>query len=152
MVFSSHIQLVFFACSSFVKLEKSLQESRLPCFALCLGGKFAIMLQIVYMGITLDCFQNQSLVILVCLNQTFDVKGNISLNLSIIHAYDVNMKSKCSLGPNESTTPLRQWSFRQCLSFSWTTLRGKHFRKLHCRNGVVDMFGPKLHLLFMLTS
>ena len=30
------------------------------------------------------------------------------------------------LGLNVSTTPLRQWGFRQCLSFSWTTLRGKH--------------------------
>ena len=27
--------------------------------------------------------------------------------------------------PNVSTTPLRQWGFRQCLPFSWTTLRGK---------------------------
>ena len=29
---------------------------------------------------------------------------------------------------NVSTTPLRQWGFRQCLPFSWTTLRGKHCR------------------------
>jgi hypothetical protein len=27
---------------------------------------------------------------------------------------------------NVSTTPLRQWGFRQCLPFSWTTPRGKH--------------------------
>ena len=27
--------------------------------------------------------------------------------------------------PNVSTTPLRQWGFRQCLPFSWTTLIGK---------------------------
>ena len=31
--------------------------------------------------------------------------------------------------PNVSTTPLRQWGFRQCLPFSWTTLRGKHCRQ-----------------------
>jgi hypothetical protein len=35
----SHLQMAFFAI-----IEKLLQESRLPCFALCLGGKFAIML------------------------------------------------------------------------------------------------------------
>ena len=29
---------------------------------------------------------------------------------------------------NASTTPLRKWGFRQCLHFSWTTLRGKHCR------------------------
>ena len=29
---------------------------------------------------------------------------------------------------NVSTTPLPQWGFRQCLSFSLTTLRGKHCR------------------------
>jgi hypothetical protein len=28
--------------------------------------------------------------------------------------------------PNVSTTPLWQWGFRQCLPFSWTTLRDKH--------------------------
>ena len=32
------------------------------------------------------------------------------------------------LCPNVSTTPLRQWGFRQCLPFSWTKLRGKHCR------------------------
>ena len=42
---------------------------------------------------------------------------------------------------NVSTTPLRQWSFWQCLPFSWTTLRYKHC--LHPINvmGVVDTFG-----------
>ena len=43
--------------------------------------------------------------------------------------------------PNVSTTPLRQWGFRQCLPFSWTTLRGKHCRHLIAVMGVVDMFG-----------
>ena len=51
--------------------------------------------------------------------------------------------------PNISTTPLRQWGFRQCLPFSWTTLRGKH-----CRHPIVvirvyiDRFGqwPKRHM------
>ena len=35
------------------------------------------------------------------------------------------------------TTPLRQWGFRQCLPFSWTTLRGKHCRHPIAVKGVV---------------
>ena len=41
---------------------------------------------------------------------------------------------------NVSTTPLRQWGFRQCLPFSWTTLRGKHCRHPIALMGVVDTF------------
>ena len=40
-----------------------------------------------------------------------------------------------------STTPLWQWDFRQCLSFSWKTLRGKHCRHLIAVIGVLDTFG-----------
>ena len=43
--------------------------------------------------------------------------------------------------PNVSTTPLRQWGFRQCLPFSWTKLRGKHCRHPIAIMGVVDTFG-----------
>ena len=45
-------------------------------------------------------------------------------------------------GPNVSTTPLRQWGFRQCLPFSWITLRDKHCRHPIAVLGVVDTFGP----------
>ena len=45
------------------------------------------------------------------------------------------------LCPNISTTPLRQWGFRQCLPFSWTTLRGKHGWHPIAVMGVVDTFG-----------
>ena len=48
----------------------------------------------------------------------------------------------CLLSPNVSTTPLRQWGFRQSLPFSWTTLRGKHWRHPIAVMGVVDTFGP----------
>ena len=44
--------------------------------------------------------------------------------------------------PNVSTTPLWQWGFRQCLPFSWTTLRGKLCRHPIAVMGVVDTFGP----------
>jgi hypothetical protein len=40
------------------------------------------------------------------------------------------------------TTPLQQWGFRQCLPFSWTTLRGKHCWHPIAVMGVVDPFGP----------
>ena len=39
-----------------------------------------------------------------------------------------------------STTPLRQWGFRQCLPFSGTTLRGKHWWPPIAVMGVVDTF------------
>jgi hypothetical protein len=42
--------------------------------------------------------------------------------------------------PNVSTTLLRQWGFRQCLPFSWTTIRGKHCRHPIAVMGVVDTF------------
>ena len=68
--------------------------------------------------------------------------------------------SSCS---NVSTTPLRQWGFRQCLPFSWTTLRGKHCRHPIAIMGVVDTFGLGLscgnnwkkiewHLIFQKSS
>ena len=41
---------------------------------------------------------------------------------------------------NVPTTPLRQWGFRQCLPFSWTTLGGKHCRHPIAVMGVVDTF------------
>ena len=44
--------------------------------------------------------------------------------------------------PNVSTTPLQQCGFRQCLPFSWTTLRDKHCRHPIAVMGDVDMFGP----------
>ena len=52
--------------------------------------------------------------------------------------------SRGQAGPhcqNVSTTPLRQWGFRQCLPFSWTTLRGKHCWLPIAIMGVVDTFG-----------
>ena len=42
---------------------------------------------------------------------------------------------------NVSTTPLRQWGFRRCLPFRWTTLRGRHCRHPIAVMGVVDTFG-----------
>ena len=51
--------------------------------------------------------------------------------------------------PNVSTTPLRQWGFRQCLPFSWTTLRDKHCRHPIAVMGVVDMFGHARVVLFI---
>jgi hypothetical protein len=46
--------------------------------------------------------------------------------------------------PNVSTTSITAMRCRQCLPLSVVQLKGKHCRKPHCRNGVVDMFGPPL--------
>ena len=46
---------------------------------------------------------------------------------------------------NVSTTPLRQWGFRQYLPFSWTTLRDKHCQHSIAVMGVVDTFGRYQH-------
>ena len=45
---------------------------------------------------------------------------------------------------NVSTTPVTAMGYRQCLPLSVVQLKGKHCRKPHYRNGVVDMFGPGL--------
>ena len=49
-----------------------------------------------------------------------------------------NSSSQC---PNVSTTPITAMGCRQCLPLSVVQLKGKHCRKPHCRNGVVDTFG-----------
>ena len=46
--------------------------------------------------------------------------------------------------PNVSTTPIKAMGCRQCLPLSVVQLKGKHCRKPHCRNGVVDTFGLSL--------
>ena len=48
------------------------------------------------------------------------------------------------LGPNVFKTPITSMGCRQCLPLSVVQLKGKHCRKLHCRNGVVDTFGQLL--------
>ena len=63
------------------------------------------------------------------------------------HLEDLNWSTKTNVfyetlqRLNVSTTPLRQWGFRQCLPFSWTRLRGKHCRHPITVMGVVDTFG-----------
>ena len=43
-------------------------------------------------------------------------------------------------GPNVSTTPITAMGCRKCLPLSVVQLKGKHCRKPHYRNGVVDTF------------
>ena len=43
--------------------------------------------------------------------------------------------------PNVSTTPIMAMGCQQCLPLSVVQLKGKHFRKPHCLNGVVDTLG-----------
>ena len=42
---------------------------------------------------------------------------------------------------NVSTTSITPMGCRQCLPLSNVQLKGKHCRKPHCHNGVVDKFG-----------
>ena len=46
-------------------------------------------------------------------------------------------KGQC---PNVSTTPIMAMGCRQCLPLSVVQLKGKHCRKPHCRNRVVDTY------------
>ena len=57
-----------------------------------------------------------------------------------MHRYMMMEADFGSWSSNVSTTPLRQWGFRQCLPFSWTTLRGKHCWHPIAVMGVVDSF------------
>ena len=47
-----------------------------------------------------------------------------------------------TIGLNVSTNPLRQWRFRKCLTFGWTTLRDKYCQHPIAVEGVVDTFEP----------
>ena len=51
--------------------------------------------------------------------------------------------------PNVSTTHITAMGCWQCLPLSVVQLKGKHCRNLHCRNGVVNTFGP-YHIMLML--
>ena len=48
-----------------------------------------------------------------------------------------------SHSPNVSTTPITAMGCQQCLPLSVVQLKGKHCRKPHCRNGVLDTLGHK---------
>ena len=53
----------------------------------------------------------------------------------------IGMKSMVSPPSlNVSTTPILATGCRQCLPLSVVQLKGKHCRKPHCHNGVVDTF------------
>ena len=43
-----------------------------------------------------------------------------------------------------SRTPIQAMGCQQCLLLSVVQLKGKHCRKPHCRNGVIDTFGRVL--------
>ena len=57
----------------------------------------------------------------------------------------INLGAQCL---HVSITPIIAMGCRQCLPLSVVQLKGKHCRKPHCRNGVVDTFGHFLLLTF----
>ena len=83
--------------------------------------------------LTKSCFSSENFLTLLTKQ-----KPDIS-NTSI--GQNCTQQSPKEHGSNVSTTPLRQWGFRQCLPFSWTTLKGKHCRHPIVVMGVVDTFG-----------
>ena len=52
---------------------------------------------------------------------------------------------------NVSTTPITAMGCWQCLPPSVVQLKGKHCRKPHCCNGVVDTFEPYRPMDFLLS-
>ena len=58
----------------------------------------------------------------------------------------VYQHTQCYICPrpcsNVSKTPIMAMGCRQCLPLSVVQLKGKHCRKTHCCNGVVDTFEP----------
>ena len=67
------------------------------------------------------------------------VFGGMSLNPLAVMSVQTGIQ-----GPNVSTTLITAMGCWQCLPLSVVQLKGKHCRKPHCRNGVVDMFGQSL--------
>ena len=72
---------------------------------------------------------------------------DVNIKYYLLQVLDVcHMNQLPTESPNVFTTPLQQWGVRQCLSFSWTTLSGRHCPHPFALMGVVDMFGPCLRL------
>ena len=76
-------------------------------------------------------FQEQVLEKINTLNEKVDT-------LLELHKQDFQGTILC---PNVSTTPLRQWGFRQCLPFCWKTLSSKDCWHPIAVMGVVDTLG-----------
>ena len=81
------------------------------------------------------------------ISKSFGFSFNVTYNSQIWLPHVSNL-----LGLNVSTTPIMAMGCRQCLPLSVVQLKGKHCRKPHCRNGVVDTFGPYCPMLNMNSS
>jgi hypothetical protein len=73
----------------------------------------------------------------------------IAFPISFIYAAECAVeKTSNHQGPNIPATPFWQWGFRQCLPFSWTTLRGKYCQHPIAVKEVVDIAGTPFHQPF----
>ena len=117
-----------------------------------------IMMRPHYLGLG-ELFQKASKSETICLTSTYyNIDPHCMIFLILPDLMDLKSLNQCTklmkcLFPklldhslSVSTTPLRQLGFRQCLPFSWTTLRGKHCRHPIALMGVVDMFGHRSKL------
>ena len=83
-------------------------------------------------------FQEQVLEKINTLNENVDTLLEKVDTLLELHKQDFQGTILC---PNVSTTPLRQWGFRQCLPFCWKTLSSKDCWHPIAVMGVVDTLG-----------
>ena len=87
-------------------------------------------------------------------NLKLQVQGSSKFNMYKLKFADASTHwTRCRLHPathaiashdactNISTTPIMAMGCQQCLPLSVVQLKGKHCRKPHCCNGVVDTFG-----------
>ena len=80
-----------------------------------------------------------------CLDQLGRNIKSSSLNyIDVSHFFVYLLVNCCSEGPNVSTTPIMAMGCWQCLHLSVVQLKGKHCRKPHHHNGVVDTFGQSV--------
>ena len=119
-------------CGSLVFLRNAMDES-LWFSQKCKGWVSLIFSEIQRMSLPAFLWKSKDEVPCFFLN----IKGWGSLLF-----WRMSLPSLCriTLGPNVSTTPITAMGCRQCLPLSVVQLKGKHCRKPHCRNGVVDTF------------
>ena len=102
-----------------------------------LSSSFGFVLNLVY---SWNYFLSSRLYILKIFDPPLPFKVSKSIGM-----YSIAYENKLCLYNylyclNVSTTPITAMGCRQCLPLSVVQLKGKHCRKPHCRNGVVDTF------------
>ena len=128
--------------------RKFLQDQKKSCkytkvFVLLLNNMYLEMLYVSWERNTqnhLYPINNKSI-----LTQCVEMKSEVAF----IFLQKAELQCPSGLSLNVSTTPITAMGCRQWLSVSVVQLKGKHYRKPHCRNGVVDTFGHVVLVTFL---